>query len=66
MTGPELRPEILAAAQWMQEQLDREPFADAGILIAQHDGSIRRTDYTLTVKRKSTATAAGARHERRR
>lgn len=58
-----LRPEIEAAARWLQEQLDREPFADAGVLIAQHDGQIRRVDHTLTTKQK--ATAPGAYYENR-
>lgn len=59
-----LRPEIEAAARWLQEQLDREPFSDVGVLISQHDGQIRRIDHSLTTKQK--ATAHGARHENQR
>ncbi len=56
----ELRPEIMAAALWIQEQLDREPFADAGVSLSQHDGRITRIDHSLTTKTKATGT--GARH----
>ena len=47
-----LSPEIAQAAAWVQEQINHKPFADVGFLVTVHDGQVRKTDYSLTVKTK--------------
>ena len=58
MSQKQLRPEILDAALKLQAQLAREPYSDVGITFSQHNGEIRRIDYSVTVKIQPTHAAA--------
>jgi len=51
--------EIAQAAAWVQEQIERESYADVGFIITIHDGEIRKTDYSITVKTKAPTRAGG-------
>lgn len=61
-----LRPEIQAAAEWLEKQLDDHPFAEAGFSVAQHQGLIQRIDYTLTEKVKPSETGGAYGTQKRR
>ena len=54
-----LSPEIAKPAKWVQEQMERESYADVGFIITIHDGEIRKTDYSITVKSKAPTKAGG-------
>lgn len=47
-----LSPEVYEVAQWVQEQLEREPYVDVSVTVCQHGRQIRRIDYGITRKRK--------------
>ena len=48
-----LLPEVYEAANWVEKQINENSYCDCGFSMTIHDGEIRRTDYTLTLKHRS-------------
>lgn len=49
-----LRPEIQQAAEWIQAEIDRDPFAEVGVRLVTHDGKVTRIEKSIVSKHKLT------------
>lgn len=49
-----LRPEIQQAAEWLQAEIDRDPFAEVGVRLVTHDGEVTRVEKSIVSKHKLT------------
>ncbi|MBF9018845.1 MULTISPECIES: hypothetical protein [unclassified Oceanispirochaeta] len=51
--------EVLSVAEWLQEQLNENPFGETGVTFTSHNGVIVYTDYQVRTKHKSMTTENG-------
>lgn len=44
--------EVQKAAEWLQRNVEDQPFSEVGFMFAVHRGNIVKTEFTLTIKAK--------------